>query len=197
MLKDLIEFSDAHPEMDPLIKMALFHYQFEAIHPFYDGNGRTGRLLNILFLVKAGLLELPVLYLSKYIIDHKQDYYHKLRWVTLDGAWENWILFMLKAVEETSIATRELIPGIRQLLDEALEKAKSELPDHIYSKELIELLFSHPYTKVKFLVDANIAARQTAAEYLKELERIGLLRAHKVGRENLYLNVTLYNYLAS
>jgi Fic family protein len=197
MLKELIKFSDAYPELDPLIKMAMFHYQFEAIHPFYDGNGRTGRLLNILYLVKEDLLELPVLYLSKYMIDHKQDYYRKLRWVTLDQAWEPWILFMLKAVEETAVTTRELILGIRRLLDEALEKAKMGLPVHMYSKELIELLFSHPYTKVKFLVDAGIAARQTASEYLKELEGIGLLRSFKVGRENLYLNVSLYEYLVS
>jgi Fic family protein len=197
MLSDLIDFADSDPDIDPLIKMALFHYQFEAIHPFYDGNGRTGRLLNILYLVKEGLLELPVLYLSKYIIDHKQDYYRKLRWVTLNNDWESWILFMLIAVEETAVSTRELVLGIRRLLDGALEKAKSELPGHMYSKELVELLFSHPYTKVKFLVDANIAARQTAAEYLKELERIGLLRSHKVGREILYLNVSLYEYLAS
>ncbi len=197
MLADLIEFSDSHPDMDPLIKMAMFHYQFEAIHPFHDGNGRTGRLLNILYLVQEELLELPVLYLSKYIIDHKPDYYRKLRWVTLDRAWEPWIFFMLKAVEETAVSTRELVLGIRRLLDEALEKAKDGLPDHMYSKELIELLFSHPYTKVKFLVDAGIAARQTAAEYLKELEGIGILRSHKVGRENLYLNVSLYEYLAS
>ncbi len=195
-LKNLEDFIHAEDEMDPMIKLALIHYQFEAIHPFSDGNGRTGRIINILFLIHHGLLDLPVLYLSKAIIERKNDYYRLLRQVTRKNQWEPWILYMLAAVEETATFTRERILAIRNLMLETMEKARQELPRRVYSKELIELLFHQPYTKGQFLVDAGIAKRQTAAEYLKELEKIGVLTTQKIGREILYLNVKLYELLS-
>jgi len=196
-LRNLEEYVHSEDNTDPLIRMAVMHYQFEAIHPFTDGNGRTGRILNILFLTSYGLLELPVLYLSKYVIENKREYYRLLREVTEKGSWEPWILFMLDAIEQTALHTKEKILAIRELLDETLVEAQAELPDRVYSKELIELLFRQPYTKTKFLVDSGIAQRQTAAGYLKELEKAGILKLQKIGKENLYLNVRLYELLAS
>jgi len=195
-LKNLEDFIHAGDDMDPLIKLALVHYQFEAIHPFSDGNGRTGRIVNILFLVLHGLLDLPVLYFSNSIIKRKSDYYRLLRQVSEQGLWEPWILYMLKAVEDTAVFTRERILAIRALMIETMERAKKELPARVYSKELIELLFRQPYTKGQFLVDTGIAKRQTAAEYLRELEKIGILKAYKIGKETLYLNVELYGLLS-
>lgn len=182
-------------DLDPLIKLALIHYQFEAIHPFTDGNGRSGRIINILYLVLKGLLDLPVLYLSKYIIENKDQYYQLLRNVTAKNEWEPWIEYVLDGIETTAIYTEEKIIQIRKLLDDTIEQAKAELPKRVYSKELIELLFAQPYCKVKQLVDADIAKRQTAAEYLKELEKIGILKSKKVGTANLYLNIKLYELL--
>ena len=195
-LLNLERFIQNGDKMDPLVKMALLHYQFEAIHPFLDGNGRTGRIINILYLIQQGLLDLPVLYLSKAIIERKREYYQCLQLVTERGLWETWLLFMLSAIETTANQTREKIIAIRTLLAETLEIAKRDLPNRVYSKELVELLFMQPYTKVQFLVSAGIAERKTAAEYLKELEKIGILTAHPVGRELLYLNVRLYELLA-
>jgi Fic family protein len=195
-LRNLEEYIHGKGEEDPLVKMAVMHYQFEAVHPFTDGNGRTGRILNTLFMILNDLLELPVLYLSKCIIETKSDYYRLLREVTERGAWEAWILYMLEAVEQTANHTGEKILAIRNLLNETLVYARENLPKRVYSKDLIELLFGQPYTKVKFLVDAGIAKRQAAADYLKELEAIGILRAHKIGKENLYLNVKLYDLLS-
>jgi len=195
-LKNLEDYIHGEDDIDPLIKLALIHYQFETIHPFSDGNGRTGRIINILYLVFQGLLDLPVLYLSKFVIDRKNDYYRLLRRVTEKSEWEPWILYMLDAVEETATFTRKRILDIRDLMTETMEVAKETLPGRVYSKELIELLFCQPYTKGQFLVDAGIAKRQTAAEYLKELEKIGVLKAQKIGRETLYLNGKLYDLLA-
>ena len=196
-LEELEEFMRADDGMEPLVKLALMHYQFEAIHPFFDGNGRTGRIANILFLVMKGLLDLPVLYLSKYIIERKTDYYQLLRSVTERAEWEAWVMYVLEGILQTADFTRKRIFDIRLLLDETLERAKGELPARVYSKELIEILFRQPYTKGQFLVDAGIAERQTAAEYLRELEKIGILRSEKIGRENLYLNIRLYDLLLS
>lgn len=195
-LKNLEDFIHTHQELDPLIKMALIHYQFEAIHPFFDGNGRSGRIVNILFLVQQGLLDSPVLYLSKDIIARKSDYYRLLRAVTEKSAWQPWIIFMLEAVESTAVLTARRIAGIRSLLQETAETAKRLLPARVYSKELVELIFRQPYTKAKFLVEAGIAERKTAAEYLKEFEKAGILTVRKVGKENLYLNKKLYSLLA-
>ncbi len=195
-LNDLEEYIHADDEVDPLIKLALIHYQFEAIHPFTDGNGRTGRILNILFLTHRHLLDLPVLYLSKYIIEQKSDYYRLLRDVTENQAWEPWILYLLDAVEKTALLTRDKILAIRELLIKTLEFTKENLPSRVYSKDLIELLFHQPYTKARFLVDAGIAERKTATNYLKELEKIGVLQLQKVGKENLYLNKELFEALS-
>jgi Fic family protein len=195
-LKDLEKFIRAKDGIDSLVKLALVHYQFEAIHPFPDGNGRTGRILNILFLVYKELLDYPVLYLSKYIIRNKAKYYQLLQGVTEKKEWEPWILYMLDGVEQSAIFTRDKIVQIKVLMDETLEFAKKRLPDKVYSKELIELLFQQLYTKVKFLVEADIARRQTASVYLKELEKIGTLKSQKIGREILYLNVKLFKLLA-
>ena len=195
-LKNLEDYIHAEDEVDPLIKLALIHYQFEAIHPFTDGNGRTGRILNILYLTQKHLLDLPVLYLSKYIIEQKSDYYRLLRCVTEHQAWEPWILYMLDAIEETALYTRDKILAIRNLLTETLEFTKENLPSRVYSKDLIELLFHQPYTKANFLVDEGIAERKTAANYLKQLEKIGILQVQKVGKENLYLNKGLFEVLS-
>lgn len=197
LLVNLEEYIHAEDAVDPLIKMAVMHYQFEAIHPFDDGNGRTGRLINILYLMEKELLTHPVLYLSDAIINEKQNYYKLLRDVTEQQAWEPWILFMLKAVEKTSRQTMEQIEQILTLLDETLELARENLPGRVYSKELIELLFEQPYCKVKYLVDRGIAKRQTAAEYLRELEDAGFLKSKQVGREKLFLNIRLYDLLST
>jgi len=195
-LKELETFIHTADDIDPLVKLALIHYQFEAVHPFFDGNGRTGRIIIIYYLLHKGLLDLPVLYLSKYIIDRKSEYYRLLRQVTERSAWEPWILYMLDAVETTAALTRQQILDIRALMDDTVTFAKNKLPTRVYSKELIELVFRQPYTKGQLLVDAGIAERKTAADYLQELEKIGILKRKKVGRENLYLNEKLYKLLS-
>jgi len=196
-LKNLEEYIHAEDETDPLIKLAIIHYQFEAIHPFSDGNGRTGRIINSLFLVSRGLLDQPVLYLSKYIIENKSEYYRLLHAVTAQGKWEDWILYMLEGIRVTAIETREKIIAIRTLLDRTLEIGRTKLPGKVYSKELIELLFHQPYTKTQNVVDAGIAERKTAAVYLRELEKIGVLRSLKSGKEVLFLNVKLFQLLSA
>jgi Fic family protein len=195
-LKNLEDYIHAEDTVDPLIKLALIHYQFEAIHPFTDGNGRTGRIINILYLTWKYLLELPVLYLSKYIIERKSDYYRLLRGVTEHEEWEPWILYMLDSAEQMALYTRDKILAIRDLMAETLQFAKENLPARVYSKDLIEILFRQPYTKVQFLVEAGIAERKTAADYLKALERIGTLQIYRMGKENLYLNKKLFETLS-
>lgn len=195
-LKNLEEYIHTYDSLDPLIKLAVIHYQFEAIHPFPDGNGRTGRIINILYLVMCGLLDLPVLYLSKYIIEHKSDYYKLLRRVTSHGEWEPWILYLLDGVEKMASITRTRILDVRDLMISTMEFCRKHLSRRVFSKELIELLFYQPYTKGKYLVEAGIAKRKTAAEYLKELESIGVLRSQMIGKEKLYLNVKLYDLLS-
>ena len=184
-----------HDEMDALIKMAIIHYQFESIHPFYDGNGRAGRILNILYLVMKGLLDIPILYLSSYIIKRKSDYYKLLSKVRCDDSyWEKWILFLLDGVEQTATQTSLLIKEIKKLLDETIEKIKSERPS-IYSKELVETLFEQPYCKVSFLVDKGLYERRTAMKKLNQLEEIGILRSIKRGKQKLFLNTRLFELL--
>lgn len=185
---------DTFCDFDPLVKMAIAHYQFEAIHPFPDGNGRTGRIINVLYLAKKGLLELPVLYLSSYIIRKKAAYYILLRGVTETGDWESWIMYMLQAVEETAAKTIEKILGIKELMDSTVKEVKTKLPS-IYSKELVETLFERPYTKIESLVGKNLAVRQTASKYLKDLEGIGILQSRKIGKEIVYLNKGLVKIL--
>ncbi|MFO7955899.1 MAG: Fic family protein [Candidatus Brocadiia bacterium] len=194
-LANLEEFIHTEDDLDPLVRMAVVHYQFEAIHPFPDGNGRTGRILNILYLIAEGLLHIPVLYLSRHIIEHKSDYYTLLRRVTEDNAWEPWIQFMLTAVEETASWTCEKIFAIRDLMEQTVERCRTELPDHVYSKELVEIVFTQPYCKIAFVVDAGIAKRQTASQYLQELEEIGVLESEKIGRERIFTNPRLLSLL--
>jgi Fic family protein len=178
-------------DLDPLVRMAVAHYQFEAIHPFTDGNGRTGRILNILFLIHTGLLRIPVLYLSRHLIQHKAEYYRLLRGVTERAEWEPWLLFILTGVEETAVWTTGRILAIRDLFDETVALCRAKLPSKVYSKELIELIFAQPYSKISFLVEAGIAQRQTASEYLQALEQLGILKGEKRGREVLYRHPAL------
>ncbi len=173
--------------IDPLVRMAVQHYQFEAIHPFTDGNGRTGRILNILFLVEQGLLDTPILYLSRHVIQHKSDYYRLLMDVTRKQAWGPWILFILKGVEETCVWTTEKIKAIRELMQHTSEFVQSQLPKS-YSWELVESLFKQPYCRIGNLVAAGVAKRQTASVYLKQLADLGVLREVKSGRETLFIH---------
>ena len=191
LMKNLDDYLHARDSIDPLVKLGVIHYQFEAIHPFYDGNGRTGRIVNVLYLILHGLLDLPILYLSGYIIKHKSPYYTLLRKVTSEQAWEGWIVYMLDAIEQTSQDTIEKVNKIKSLLENTIDKVKKEAPK-IYSKELVELLFHQPYTKIGFLVDAGIVARQAAGRYLQQLEEIGVLSSKKSGKERLYINNALY-----
>lgn len=183
-------------EIDPLVRMAAAHYQFEAIHPFTDGNGRTGRVLNSLFLVDQGLLPLPILYLSRYVIAHRIDYYGLLNGVTRDGAWEPWLLFMLRGVEETSTWTTAKIAAIRKLAAGTVEFVRHELPK-IYSRELVDVIFEQPYCRITNLVEAGIVERQAASRYLKALVSIGVLQEQAMGREKLFVHPTLLGLLTT
>lgn len=180
-------FMHEETDIDPLVRLAIQHYQFEAIHPFSDGNGRTGRILNILFLVEHGLLDSPILYLSRYIISNKAAYYRLLQRVTQEQAWEDWIMFVLEGVDETCTWTTDKIKAIRELMDHTAEFVQSRLPK-IYSWELCALLFKQPYCRIGNLVDAGIAQRQTASVYLKQLCDIGVLKEVKSGRENIFVH---------
>ncbi len=182
-------------DLDPLIKMALIHYQFEAIHPFSDGNGRTGRILNVLYLIQQELLGLPVLYLSHYIIQNKSDYYRLLKSITEENNWEEWVLFVVNGVAETSEMTLKKINAILELKITTEINAKAALKSS-YSKELVDLLFSYPYIKIKVLEDNNIAKRQTASEYLKKLESNNILNSVKIGNEIYYINQKLIEILS-
>jgi Fic family protein len=181
------EFLTAHGDVDPLIRCAVQHYQFEAIHPFADGNGRTGRILNILYLVQQGLLDSPILYLSRYIIRNKADYYRLLLEVTTQQAWAPWITFMLDSIENTCGWTTEKIKAIRDLMRHTGEFIHRRLPK-IYTWELVELLFKQPYCRIANVVDAGLAKRQTASVYLKALVDIGVLKELNAGRESLFVH---------
>ena len=181
-------------EIDPLIVMAVAHYQFEAIHPFADGNGRTGRILNSLLLIEKGLLSLPILYLSRYIIANKADYYRLLLEVTRDGHWEAWIRYILRGVEETAAWTTAKIEVICILNEHTREYVQTALPA-IYSRELLDLIFSQPYTRIGNVEQAGIAKRQTAAKYLKALSEIGVLQEISVGRDKLFTHPKLLQLL--
>lgn len=183
--------------LDPLVKLAVLHYQFEAIHPFYDGNGRTGRILLILFLLVQRLLEQPILFLSRYIIEHKNDYYRGLRAVTEDRAWEPWILYVLRAVENTADATVRKIEAIANLLTTMIEEGRAKLPKRTFSKELIEQLFIQPYCKIRFLEEAGLAARVSASRYLHDLADAGLVAKVKAGKEILFVNERLVKLLGA
>ncbi|MBK1690124.1 protein adenylyltransferase Fic [Rubrivivax gelatinosus] len=181
-------------EIDPLLRMAAGHYQFEAIHPFSDGNGRTGRVINLLYLVEQGLLDIPVLYLSRHILRNKADYYSGLQAVTETGAWEPWLLYMLGGVTETARWTMNKILAVRSLLEETTERMRRDAGP-IYSRELAELVFLRPYCRITHVVEAGLAKRQTASVYLKQLAAIGILREHKIGREKIFLNPAFIDLL--
>lgn len=189
-------FIHEHTEIDPLIRMAVAHYQFEAIHPFLDGNGRTGRVLNLLLLVEQGLLTQPVLYLSRYILRHRADYYRNLLAVTRDSAWEAWISFMLAAVTDTAQWTTAKIQAIQKLQTQATAFVKTRA-SKIYTRELVDMLFVQPYCRIQNLVEADIAKRQTASVYLKQLADLGMLREIKVGREKLFIHPNFVRLLTS
>jgi Fic family protein len=182
--------------VDPLIKMAILHYQFEAIHPFSDGNGRTGRILNVLYLCNEKLIDLPVIYLSKFILDNKNNYYKFLKEVTEDGKWERWILFMLDAVRSTASFTLDKVNAIYEDYISVIEKVRTQAPE-IYTHELIEVIYNQPYCKIAILEEKKIASRNTASKYLRKLEELGILVSETVGRETLYKNVSLFNILSA
>lgn len=194
VIRDLLsnweQFIHAEDSIDPLIKMAISHYQFEAIHPFYDGNGRTGRILNILYLIEQQLLTLPILYLSRYIVQNKAKYYHLLNQVTAHGAWQNWIQFILKGVETMSFWTCDKIAAICELMEQTGNYVKQEQPK-IYSHELLQVIFEQPYCRINNLVEQNIAKRQTASVYLKQLSQIGVLQEQQIGKEKLFVHPKL------
>ena len=195
-LENLFEFinNDKKYPYDPLIKLAISHYQFEAIHPFRDGNGRTGRILNTLIMIQKELLDIPILYLSAYIIQQKKDYYFLLNRVTATDNWERWIIFMLKAIEETSIYTISKIEEIDRLFTNTHNLIIKELP-HI-RKETIEKIFEQPYISPKRLIDNNVKSLNTAKKYLNQMMDIGIMLTKKIGKETVYLNIDLYNLLS-
>jgi Fic family protein len=182
------------PEVDPLIRMAVGHYQFEAIHPFTDGNGRTGRVLNSLYLIQEDLLTLPILYLSRYIIQNKADYYRLLLDVTRYEAWEPWLIYVLRGVEETARWTIAKIAAIRALSALTVAHVRQAAPK-IYSRELVDLIFDLPYCRIQNVVDANLGGRQAASRYLKQLVSIGVLNEITLGREKLFIHPKLMQLL--
>ncbi|MEO8484431.1 MAG: Fic family protein [Acidobacteriota bacterium] len=199
-LRDLLanweRYLHEETDVDPVIRMAVGHYQFEAIHPFTDGNGRTGRVLNLLFLVDQGLLTQPTLYLSRAIIRTKAEYYRRLNAVTTKGQWAEWTAYMVSTVEETATWTTAKIRSVKSLMDATTEHVKRQAPK-LYSRELVELVFTQPYCRISNLVDAGIAKRQAASEYLKELSEVGVLNEMKVGREKLFINPRLMKLLTA
>jgi Fic family protein len=186
---------DALSHADPLVKMAIMHFQFETIHPFTDGNGRTGRILNGLYLVLKGLLDIPVLYLSRYIIQHKSDYYRLLQQVRDEQAWEEWVLFMLTGIEQTSRQTIMIIQQMGRIMLDYKHRIRQEFK--FYSQDLLNNLFFHPYTKIEFLMNDLEISRQTAAKYLDELATAGFQRKARMGKSNFYINTALYDLLAN
>ena len=190
---------DSLSDVDPLVKMAIIHHQFESIHPFGDGNGRAGRVLNVLYLVSHDLLNLPVLYLSRYINHNKTEYYDLLQLVrqcpTVES-WERWILFILAGVEQTADESIAFVRGIADLMMQVKHQIRRELPA-VYSQDLINNLFRHPYTKIDFLVKEIGVSRPTAMSYLNQLIEIGILKKLKMGRENYYINHRLFNFIAN
>ncbi|MCY4532967.1 MAG: Fic family protein [Gammaproteobacteria bacterium] len=192
LMANLVEYinDDALSELDPLIKMAIIHHQFESIHPFYDGNGRTGRILNILYLVKNQLLDLPILYLSRYIVETKDDYYRLLQSVREQGDWAGWVSYIVKGIEMTAMESIQFVHQMRELIMTTKQRMRTELPK-IYRQELLNNLFFHPYTKVQFVMDQLEVSRITATKYLEALTEKDFVSKHKVGRNNYYINEPL------
>lgn len=198
LLRDLLanweQFLQEEESLDPLIVLAVAHYQFEAIHPFTDGNGRTGRVLNSLFLVQKGLLGQPILYLSRYIVAHKEDYYRCLLAVTREGAWEPWLLYLLQGIEEMAVWTAAKIAAIRELSDHTAQYLQRKIPK-IYSRELVDVIFNQPYCRIANVVEAGIAERQAASRYLKAMAEVGVLDEQAAGREKLFVHPKLLRLL--
>lgn len=196
LIRDLLSnwerFMYQQDALDPLVKMAVAHYQFEAIHPFVDGNGRTGRVLNILYLIDQNLLSLPILYLSRYILLNRADYYRLLTAVTREQDWQAWIIYMLKAVAATATWTTQKISAVRELIERTSEHVRLSLPK-VYSFELVQLIFEQPYCRIQYLVEHGIAKRQTASVYLKQLCDIGVLEEKSLGKEKIFLHPKLVN----
>lgn len=196
LLSNLDQFLHYNEDIDPLIKMAIAHYQFEAIHPFVDGNGRTGRILNILYLMDQQLMTLPILYLSRFIIQNKAKYYELLLNVTTQENWQEWILFMLQAVKNSSEWTIAKIKAIRRLHEHSIEYIKNHA-EKIYSRELVDVIFEQPYCRISNLVEKGIAKRQAASTYLKKLVELGVLEETAVGKEKLFLHPKLLYLVTS
>jgi Fic family protein len=180
-------------DVDPLIKMALIHHQFESIHPFYDGNGRTGRIINVLYLVKEGLLDIPMLYLSSYIVRTKADYYSLLQSARVEDRWEDWVLYMLEGIEQTAALAIETIQAIKVALQDYKHRIRADYK--FYSQDLINNLFTHPYTKIEFVQRDLQVSRITATKYLEALTEGGFLKKQKMGRGNYYINIALNSIL--
>ncbi|MEC9490920.1 MAG: Fic/DOC family N-terminal domain-containing protein [Halanaerobiales bacterium] len=183
-------------DLDPLIKLSIIHYQFESIHPFYDGNGRTGRIINVLYLVLKKLLDSPILYFSKFIIKNKNEYYRLFQEIRENNNWEAWIIYNLNAVEKTAVNSLRILKNINFLIEETAEELKKNLPK-IYSRELIDLLFTEFYTKINYIKEGLGVTRKTASNYLSELEAMGYLKSEKIGREKIYKNIRLFNLIES
>ena len=187
---------DSISDVDILIKIAVIHYQFESIHPFYDGNGRTGRIINILYLVQKDLLDIPILYLSRYITQNKADYYKALQEVRTNSDWESLMLYLLKGVEVTALETIDLIIAIKNLMQSYKTKLRTELPK-IYSQDLLNIFFKNPYTKTDFLETELQLSKRTALNYLDTVTKIGLLEKIKAGKSNYYINTGLIDVLVN
>lgn len=198
LMENLVQYinDDSLCDADPLVKMAIIHHQFESIHPFYDGNGRTGRIINIVYLVAKDLLNLPILYLSRFIIHNKAAYYSELQAVRNTGDWESWLLYMLDGIIDTAKNTISLITRMKVLMSDVKHRMREELPK-IYRQDLLNNLFNHPYTKVDFLVEEIGVSRITATKYLELLVEHGFLQKQKVGRKNYYINQPLCELLMS
>ena len=196
LMENLVRYinNDLEHEVDPLVKMAVIHLQFETIHPFYDGNGRTGRIINILYLIISDLISLPILYLSRFIIRNKAEYYRLLQSVRDTGNWEEWLLYMIRAVEETSRETIDLVEAIREMMLTTKHEIRKNFPK-IYSQDLINNLFRHPYTKIEFVMNDLAVSRLTATKYLDILTKGGLLQKRKIWRTSYYINGGLFALL--
>ena len=192
-LEAFINDDNTGKPIDPLIRMALLHHQFESIHPFYDGNGRTGRIINVLYLVLTGLLDIPVLYLSRYLVWNKSEYYRLLQHVRDTGEWEGWLLYMLEAVEQTAKDGIDTVQHIHQAMLDYKHRIRQNFS--FYSQDLINHLFNHPYTKIDFLMKTLKVSRPSAAKYLDELTEGGFLHKENIGRSNYYINIALMDIL--
>ena len=196
LMQNLVDFIHAEDGLDPLLRMAIAHHQFESIHPFYDGNGRTGRILNLLILQREGLLDLPVLYLSRYITTTKPDYYRLLQTVREENRWAEWCLYLLRGVTLTGRSAITLVKQLRDLMQTTREEIRIKMPK-IYSQDLLNNLFRHPYTKIEFVERELNVSRVTAGKYLELLVAAGFLRKQKAGKMNFYINDPLFKLLSN